>query len=76
MGLFSLTNLTLRYNDDYIEAGLTPIFIPPQPDSKCVPEQEVVQQVKRRKCSKTEDSFITYAVDVENFSLDYCMEDL
>jgi hypothetical protein len=28
-GLFVLSNLTLKYHDSYIEAGLTPTFLPP-----------------------------------------------
>jgi hypothetical protein len=28
-GLFELTDLTLKYHDGYIEAGLTPTFLPP-----------------------------------------------
>ena len=28
-GLFSLSDLTLSYHDNYLEAGLTPVFSPP-----------------------------------------------
>jgi len=30
MGLFELSDLTIKYHDGFIEAGLTPTFIPPQ----------------------------------------------
>jgi hypothetical protein len=30
MGLFDLSDLTIKYHDGFIEAGLTPTFIPPQ----------------------------------------------
>jgi hypothetical protein len=29
MGLFELSDLTIKYHDGFIEAGLTPTFIPP-----------------------------------------------
>lgn len=28
-GIFTLSDLTLKYHDDYLEAGLTPTFLPP-----------------------------------------------
>lgn len=31
-GLFVLSNLTLKYHESYIEAGLTPTFLPPKED--------------------------------------------
>lgn len=31
-GLFVLSNLTLKYHDSYMEAGLTPTFLPPKED--------------------------------------------
>lgn len=31
-GLFELSNLTLKYHDSYLEAGLTPKFLPPTED--------------------------------------------
>jgi hypothetical protein len=29
-GLFQLSDLTLKYHDNYVEAGLTPTFLPPK----------------------------------------------
>lgn len=29
-GIFTLSDLTLNYHDDYLEAGLTPTFLPPK----------------------------------------------
>jgi hypothetical protein len=31
-GIFTLSDLTLKYHDDYLEAGLTPTFLPPKMD--------------------------------------------
>lgn len=38
-GLFVLSNLTLKYHDSYIEAGLTPTFLPPKSDIPGIYEQ-------------------------------------
>jgi len=36
-GIFALSDLSLSYHDDYIEAGLTPTFIPTQGYSLMTP---------------------------------------
>ena len=28
-GMFTLSDLVIKYHDDYLEAGLTPTFVPP-----------------------------------------------
>ena len=43
-GLFELSNLTLKYHDSYLEAGLTPKFLPPTEDIPGIYKQFVPQQ--------------------------------
>jgi hypothetical protein len=38
--LFKLSDLTLKYHGNYIEAGLTPTFNPPKYGSNWLPKQE------------------------------------
>ena len=40
-GIFALSDLTLKYHDDYLEAGLTPTFLPPKGDVEGYYEQFV-----------------------------------
>lgn len=40
-GIFTLSDLTLKYHDDYLEAGLTPTFLPPTMDVEGIYEQFV-----------------------------------
>lgn len=40
-GIFTLSDLNLKYHDDYLEAGLTPTFLPPKTDIAGVYEQFV-----------------------------------
>ena len=45
-GIFTLSDLTLKYHNEYLEAGLTPTFLPPKEDIEGIYEQFVPLEVE------------------------------
>lgn len=58
-GLFKLTDLTIKYHDNYLEAGLTPTFEMPKENIEGIYEQFV--PFTEEEVTQDEDYYVSYS---------------
>lgn len=74
-GLFELSNLTLKYHDNFIEAGLTPTFLPPRFDIPGIYEKFIpLEPFDMTASSEDFKTFMIIRID-ENDNVTYTYAD-
>jgi hypothetical protein len=69
-GMFVLSDLTLKYHDSFIEAGLTPTFLPPKTDIPGIYEKFVPVQESETSSAEDFKTFMIQEID-ENDNITY-----